>query len=298
MKLIAIDMDGTLLTKRLEITPANLRAIQLAQEQHITVVIATGRPYAWAQRKLAEAGLQCPIIGSNGAELFSLGGERLSTHPLSGEQFAILQELLEQEKLYYEVYTNRGIFTENPDGAIALRMTDIRSSEPHLSEAAIRAKAEERFARSTIIPVRSYSDVTNKSSRTPDMSDRVETYKLLTCSYDRERLLRCKTALQSNKALAISSSAANNLEITNIAAQKGYALQRLAQHMGIELCETAAIGDNHNDLQMLQMAGVAIAMGNAHESIKSVCHHTTLSHEESGVAHAIEHFCLSRTSGA
>lgn len=282
MKLIAIDMDGTLLTKALDITQANALGIQQAQRQGIAVVIATGRPYAWARAKLAAAGLICPIIGSNGAELYGQDGSKLVTIPLGDAVFAEIRALLEQERLYYEVYTNIGVFTDNPEGAIALRMTAIRETETHLPEEAVRAIAEQRFERSTIIPVQSLEEVLAG----------VEIYKLLTCSYDSSRLQHCQAALERKPQLAISSSAGNNLEITNAAAQKGLALQRMAAHLNIPLNDTAAIGDNHNDVQMLQMAGMAIAMDNAEEGVKRVCRYTTLSNEESGVAHAIETYCL------
>jgi Cof subfamily protein (haloacid dehalogenase superfamily) len=90
--------------------------------------------------------------------------------------------------------------------------------------------------------------------------------------------------------LAVSSSADNNLEITNSEAQKGVALKRFAELKGIPLENTMAIGDNYNDVSMLEIAGFPVAMGNAVEDLKDMAAFITKENDESGVAFAIQKF--------
>ena len=284
LKLVAVDMDGTLLSERLEISEENVRAIHQAQRQGIIIAIATGRPYAWVRRKLEEVRLQCPVIGTNGAETFLEDGSLVHTAPISASRFLELREMLEREKLYYEVYTSKGVLTDNLEGAIAFRLIGVQRKSPDMPLHEAQQIAEARFARSGI------AAVTGLEAMLRDPS--VQIYKVLAASYDIEKLQRIKAGLAALSGLSVSSSDFNNLEISHEEANKGLALRRLAKLLAIPVEETAAIGDNLNDMAMLEAAGLAIAMGNAVDAVKRACRYTTLSNEEHGVAYAICRYCL------
>ena len=91
---------------------------------------------------------------------------------------------------------------------------------------------------------------------------------------------------------AISSSVANNIEINDKNAEKGYALKKLSEILKIDIKNTMSFGDGLNDISMIKNAGIGIAMGNACQELKDVSDYVTLSCEESGVSEGIKKFCL------
>ena len=112
-------------------------------------------------------------------------------------------------------------------------------------------------------------------------------YKLLAFHFDPIVLSNVREELTKLEEVAISASGKENLEITSVHAQKGVALDKFTNARGISLSETMAVGDNYNDVSMFQVAGRAVAMGNAVEDIQRQCHFVTGTNEESGVAQAI-----------
>ena len=96
--------------------------------------------------------------------------------------------------------------------------------------------------------------------------------------------------LASNPDITVVCGGYNNLEFTRKGVDKGQGLIHLANYLGIPIEETMAIGDTENDLEILKTAGISVAMGNSIEDIKKLADYVTLTNEEDGVAHAIEHF--------
>lgn len=107
---------------------------------------------------------------------------------------------------------------------------------------------------------------------------------------DRETI---RTLLAERNDIIISSSLENNLEINALGATKGQGLRRLADHLGLGIEETMACGDGENDLTMIQMAGIGVAMANGEEALKTLADYVTATNDEDGVAQAIERFALS-----
>ncbi len=97
-----------------------------------------------------------------------------------------------------------------------------------------------------------------------------------------------KNELSKSEDLAVSSSSQNNIEITNVKAQKGVAVKVIAEELGIELVDCMAIGDNLNDVSMLKVVGTSVAMENAPTVVSALADYITVSNEEDGVALAIE----------
>lgn len=284
MRLIATDMDGTLLNQEREVSQENANAIIQAQEKGITVVVATGRDYTEAINPLKRAGLRCPIISVNGAEMRSEDGEKLVSTPLSYKQYKIINDTLRENKIYYEIYTSKGAYTNNQELALqvvvdVLKSTgEVEGDEEHLFQI-----AERRFQNAEIVFVEDYHEIIE--------DEKVEIHKVLAFTMDDTAKLKARQELQKNQyALSVSSSAHENLEITNINAQKGIALQQYAKSKGIKMEDVMAIGDNFNDLSMLEVAGVSVAMENAEQKVKDVCLFVTKANDENGVAFAINEF--------
>ena len=281
IKLIATDMDGTLLNASHEITPENIEAIKYAQSKGVTVVIATGRAFYEANGPVSVTDLKVPYICLNGAEVRDESFNIIHTSCLNKEMSDYIQNKLKQEGIYYQVYTNRSIYTEDPEKDLAIYVDIIKHAGQHADEVIIRRHIQSRIDKGTLKVVPSY-----------DLIDDVPgelIMKILAFDTDLEKLARVKQELAEHVNLAVSSSSVGNIEITNAEAQKGTALAAIAEQLHIDMKDVMAVGDNMNDASMLERAGYPVAMANGIQAVKDLATFTTDSNEESGVAKAIYH---------
>lgn len=281
MRLIATDMDGTLLSNDSDISRENAEAIRKAQEQGIDVIVATGRSYESAKAPLEEAGLSLPVICVNGADIRTGEGEQIYSVTIQPHVSRQAQLVLKNAEIFYEVYTSKGLFINNKEQAIAVVMDILKTTNPDVEEAELRKQAQERIVKEGVSYVENYDSILEDPE--------VVLYKMLAFSLDKSKLEQAIAQLQTIEQLTVSSSAQDNIEITAKEAQKGIALQWYAKRLGISLEDTMAIGDNFNDVSMLRGAGFGVAMGNAEPEIKQLSNWTTKSNSEHGVAHAIEY---------
>jgi Cof subfamily protein (haloacid dehalogenase superfamily) len=279
-KCIASDMDGTLLNGNLEITEENKAAILKAQQQGVEFVVATGRSYQEAIFVLEKAGIQCPVICVNGAEVRSADGTVLTSNPIPKQLTLEAATILREKGIYFEVYTSKGTYTEDKDKGIAAIIDILVSGSPDTPKEVLVQGANERFTEGHMHEVDSYDNLFT--------DDECKIYKLLAFSFNEAEQESGKAALQKLDGLAISSSGHLNIEITSEQAQKGVALEAFVKAREIEMSETMAIGDNQNDLSMFSRVGRAVAMGNASFEIQMECDVVTATNDESGVAQAIE----------
>ncbi|WCK55972.1 Cof-type HAD-IIB family hydrolase [Aneurinibacillus sp. Ricciae_BoGa-3] len=282
MKLIISDMDGTLLTSSGEISQENIRAIERARDKGIRFAIATGRAYRDAILPLKRAGIVCPVIGVNGATIHNEAGEQVFSVSIDKKLALDIIQFLRRQELYTEIYTNEATFTEEGGRKMLAVQADIlKTANPELENWETRLIAQKQFQQAGITEVARLEDVINRED--------IEIYKILTFSFHKEKLVDAGLSLQPY-GLGISSSGNHNIEINDTRAQKGYGVQRLANEYGISLLDTMALGDNYNDVSMLQCVGVPVAMHNAEEEIKKLAVFTTKTNDENGVAFAIEKF--------
>jgi Cof subfamily protein (haloacid dehalogenase superfamily) len=122
--------------------------------------------------------------------------------------------------------------------------------------------------------------------------DKVQILKSVVVDRDSGKIQRVRDSIEETGIVTVSQSMKDNLEVMNKGVTKGNAVKLLAEMYGIKREEIIAIGDNENDISMIQYAGMGIAMGNAEESLKSVANHITGDYQEDGVAEAIERFIL------
>lgn len=275
-------MDGTLVNKQLKVTKENSERISSAVKDGHHVVIATGRSYDEARHALEEAGLHLPLICVNGAEMRSAEWNILSSIPLTYSQYEEIKNILDEEDIYYELYTSKGTYTDNREKAYEVMKDIVLTSNPEATDDDVQKAALRRFRLGLVSVVGDFEKLMEQSD--------LEVYKFLAFSSDTAKLQRAFQHLKGVEDLAVSSSADNNLEITNSEAQKGVALKRYAELKGIPLENTMAIGDNYNDVSMLEIAGFPVAMGNAVDEIKEMSVFVTKENDESGVAFAIQKF--------
>ncbi|MDQ0178371.1 Cof-type HAD-IIB family hydrolase [Bacillus chungangensis] len=279
IKCIATDMDGTLLNGKMEISMLNRQAIKEAQEKGIEVVIATGRLYEEARSILSQAGLDCPIISSNGAEVRQQDGSVTSAVAFERKRAKTVVDLLNHEQIYMELYTNEGGYTIDIEKGIDVIVDLYLSEKFSESEEDVRNVAQTRFTKGTIKRLNHFAEVLE--------DDNQMIYKMIAFCLDKVFLAEVRAQLEQIDGIVVSSSGGNNLEITAKGAEKGIALQRFTKEKGIDLAETMAIGDHFNDLSMLTLVGRPVAMGNAEDAVKSVCTNITATNEEDGVGKAI-----------
>ncbi|WML41721.1 Cof-type HAD-IIB family hydrolase [Neobacillus sp. OS1-2] len=279
IKMIASDMDGTLLNSVQQISEENRQAILKAQAQGVEFVVATGRSYQEATYVLGEAGLKCPMICTNGAEVRSIEGEILSATPIPKQLAREVAAKLTELDMYFEVYTDKAACTIDADKAVSTLADIILSANPEADRDEIMYAAGARLRDGLVMVVEDYESLFADES--------VQIYKMLVFSFDGRKLAAAGNALAEFPEIAVSASGDENLEVTNKQAQKGIALETFAKVSGIDISETMAIGDNYNDVSMFERAGRSVAMGNANYEIQALCDVITDTNNEHGVAKAI-----------
>ncbi|UDI79047.1 HAD family phosphatase [Staphylococcus taiwanensis] len=279
IKLIATDMDGTLLNAAHEISQENIDAIKYAQSQGITVAIATGRAFYEASTPIAETDLSVPYICLNGAEVRDESFNIISTSNLNHELVERIKSILNKDDVYFQIYTNRGIYTEDPTKDLDIYLDIAKQAGQEADVEKIKAGIQKRIDNGTLKVVDSYEDI-------EDIPGEL-IMKVLAFNPDLEKINAIGAQLSAIPSLAVSSSSRGNLEITHSDAQKGIALESIADKLKIDLQDVMALGDNMNDVSMLERVGYPVAMDNAMPEVKAVAKYVTDSNENSGVGKAI-----------
>ncbi|ATN03532.1 Cof-type HAD-IIB family hydrolase [Staphylococcus capitis] len=282
IKLIATDMDGTLLNAAHEISQENQEAIKFAQEHGITVVIATGRAFYEANTPVAETDLKVPYICLNGAEVRDETFNIMSTSHLNHSLVSKITSTLKEKDIYYQVYTNRGIYTENPQRDLEIYIDIAERAGQKADVEKIENSIQKRIDNGTLKIVDNYDKI-------EDIPGEL-IMKILAFDSDLGKIDLVGQELAQSPNLAVSSSSRGNLEITHSDAQKGIALSTIAKQLGIDLKDVMALGDNLNDVSMLERVGYSVAMDNAAPEVKTVAKYVTDSNENSGVGKAIKKF--------
>jgi hypothetical protein len=182
--------------------------------------------------------------------------------------------------LYFEVFTNKGVFSTSREYFLGVMLDILKSANPNLPEEELRKTAELRFQYEDVEFIESYEEIFSNKD--------INVYKILGFSVEKPKLDAVHKQLINEKDIAITSSGGINIEFNHVAAQKGTALEVYARGLGIDMADTMALGDNLNDASMLKVAGRSVAMGNATDEIKALCDFTTKKNTENGVAAAIE----------
>ncbi|MDO4669926.1 MAG: Cof-type HAD-IIB family hydrolase [Aerococcus sp.] len=280
LELIASDMDGTLITGDLHITEENRQALLRTYALGIPFVACTGRNFREAQFILAEAGIHCPVIGLNGAVLFDRDGTVEHQIALSDEQALALMDYCQKHQLYLEAMTAKNVYS--PSRALRIEMM---AGMIMMRSDATYAEAIERAKNSNEVKSIAYLDDLSTL-----ITEQHQSILKLSVTDARGPELLTPLAKQFEETfgpLNVTSSIPYNLEISAEEANKGAAIKRYCALHGYHLENVMTIGDNLNDIAMLDVAGYGFAMENALPPVKEAADYVTLSNNDSGVAQAI-----------
>ncbi len=272
IKLIALDMDGTLLDSRKQLSPENKAALEAAAAAGIQIVPTTGRLYDAIPQAVRELPFIRYAITVNGAEIYDVKNRTaLAKAELSWQRATEIMAYLDGRELLYDCYMGgKAYMTE----AFFDRINEF-VPDPFFRELYYKL-------RQPVPELKTYLRETGQ-----------DVQKVIFCTNDYPLRAQLMAELAEKfPDILITFSVPFNCEINHAEGHKGGALQKLAQHLGLGMESVMAVGDSSNDLTMLQTAGLPVAMGNALDEIKAAAKYVTLSCDESGVAKAIGEFCL------
>lgn len=281
IRLVASDMDGTLLNRYGKVSSLNIAAIEALRRKNIGFVVCTGRNFADASAPLKEAGISCDIICMNGAAVFDSCGRQLRKQPLFKAQVNRILNICRPFSVLYDFMTEEGSYTTST-------MEDFRKS------------FEDKIFLPMVSDEHTYETIAKRFRFTTEdvlLGSSWEIYKMSVVHENPEVLRQIRCALEREEGISVASSAPSNLELTHIGAQKGSVLMEYAASTNIHPREILAIGDSENDLSMLTLPlGYTIAMGNASEIIKRSARLITRTNDEDGVAIAIDALVISEAA--
>lgn len=262
IRLIAIDLDGTLFTSNQEITPANRQALQKAIDSGIKIVIVTGRGQRGAERALTMLGMHLPYVCSAGA----LARENMQGPALYAHAFRRPGEI--RHVITFARQNSVGLIADTPEGLTLWFGPDTM---------------EENMDPMT-------ADEARKSLRTFDPEKDFDRPLLkVTIAANMDLLKRAEKVVRKQcPSIHLVYSGLNYIDLTAQGINKGTALKALAHHWKLRPHEIAAIGDQGIDLEMLKYVGLPVAMANAVDELKQAAKWIAPSNDEDGVAWTLE----------
>lgn len=267
IKLIAIDIDGTLLNSQKQVTDEVKNALKAAEAQGVKIVLCTGRPLPGVEDLLEELDLLGEndfVITYNGSLVQKTKNkEIISSYQLTYDDYLDIDQLSRKLKVHLYSETEDTMYTSNRD------ISKYIIFETALINMPLKYRTQEEITSDLNIIKMIMIDE-------PDFLDEI--------------IPKIPQSFWDN--YTIVKSLPHFLEFMHKEVHKGVALERLAKHLGLQREEIMAIGDNENDLTMVDYAGLGVAMENATENIKKAADVITASNDENGVAEAINKYVL------
>lgn len=264
LRLVALDLDGTLLGNDLRLRPRVIDAVRRMQERGVQGCLVTGRMYRASLPFARELKFTAPIVCYQGAAVFDpASGQRLLDVPLPSEEALALSAYAHENHLHIQLYANDNYYCEERN-----RYTEMYARISGVEPVIVPSLAAQ-FANSDATKCCIIAE--------PDVVAR---------HLERVRELCGDDAY-------VTRSIPWFLEVMNAAVNKGTSLALVARRLGIPLGEVMAVGDSWNDAPLLEAAGFAVAMGSAPEELVAVADALVGDVEHDGVAQAIERYVLS-----
>ena len=270
IRLLAADIDGTLLNPQFQISEADLAALRRAHQEGVEIILVTGRRHTFALPIAQQLGFDLWMISSNGAITRSLSGETFHRDLLPADTCRKLCVAMRE-------FRGNTVLTFDTNGKGAIVLEHMRELEGSIQRWLEKNLQYINF----VIPV--------ENSLITDPVQAMFCGSIARMHQALAALAACEVA--SNITVLRTEYPVRDLSIVDVLNQgcsKGHALERWASYRGIPREQVMAIGDNYNDIEMLAFAGVPFIMGNASEELRGRGWTVTLSNDQNGVAAAIE----------
>ena len=278
IKIVALDLDGTLLDSSKRLSDGNRAALEAAAAKGIHVVPTTGRFFGMMPECIRDLPFVRYAITVNGAQVY----DRLKDVALVREEIPLetaigIMRLLDGYDVIYDCYRNNwGWMAEQFKAKAAAYATDVHY---------LRMIDEFR---------KGVPELKSHLEATADEGDVQKIMLFTRLDGDRDLVKTIAAAVQEAfPDVKVTGSTWNNLEFNARTAHKGMALKRFAESLGLSLENCMSFGDGLNDLTMIEMAGVGVAMSNACPEVLAAANYTTLSNDDDGVAAALLHYGVS-----
>lgn len=267
-QVIALDLDGTLLTPEKTILPDSLLALQRAQGAGAKVVIVTGRHFVAIHPFYQALALDTPAICCNGALMYDYHEKKvIASDPLQPYQATQLLELLDSYNVHGLMYADDAMFYKEPTGHI-IRTENWAKSLPESQRPVFKQVSSLREAAHEVAGI----------------------WKFALTDTDTVKLHKFSQIVERELGLACEWSWHDQVDIAQLGNSKGKRLAQWVESQGLSMNQVIAFGDNHNDLSMLKNAGLGVAMGNAVDEVKECADLVIGTNTESGIAEIVNRY--------
>ena len=280
IKIVALDLDGTLLDSEKRLSEANRKALERAAEKGVLIVPTTGRFFGMMPPAVRDLPFVRYAITINGAQVYDRETDTAIVRDEIPLEMALqVMETLDRYDVIYDCYRqNWGWMT----AALQEKAADYATNEHYL-----------KMVREFRKPVPELKQHLRETAADGD----VQKIMLFAPNRERSAAIDCLRKLSDELAarfpeIKVTSSTWNNIELNIKTAHKGNALKRFAEHLGYTLENCMAFGDGMNDFTMVEAAGLGVAMENAEPEVKRVAKYVTLSTDADGVAAGLEKWVL------
>ena len=276
IKLVALDLDGTLFDNSSRISERNLTAIRSITDKGIHVVISTGRPFEGIPfDQIKGTGINY-VITANGSGIYEIStGKCLYENAMDEELVTPILNFLLTRDIHMDAFIGGKGYTPVQCVETAQKLTVPSSIKNYIITTRTRLDNILQFIHENQLKVQKMT-LNFYPAADGTLIDRETVRKFLV----------------SNPSITTVCGGYNNLEFTRADANKGVGLRKLAEILGVNPDATMAIGDTENDLAIIEAAGIGVAMGNATDAVKARADYVTTTNTKDGVAAAIEHFIL------
>lgn len=276
IKLVALDLDGTLFDNNSRISERNLTTIRSITDKGIHVVISTGRPFEGIPfDQIKGTGINYAIT-ANGSGIYEIStGKCLYENAMDEELVTPILNFLLTRDIHMDAFIGGKGYTPVQCVETAQKLTVPSSIKNYIITTRTRLDNILQFIHENQLKVQKMT-LNFYPAADGTLIDRETVRKFLV----------------SNPSITTVCGGYNNLEFTRADANKGVGLRKLAEILGVNPDATMAIGDTENDLAIIEAAGIGVAMGNATDAVKARADYVTTTNTKDGVAAAIEHFFL------
>lgn len=236
-RLLALDMDGTLLNDEKDVSSENKKWIRALEGKDIPVVLATGRGYQRVAHIQQELGINRPMVLVNGAEIWKRRGDLLDRTFIPNESIRLLREIALQYDAPYWGYTTEGMVKRKDFSDEMLQWHWLKFGIKH---------------------------------------------------QDVDIIARIREEILGSLEIVCTSSSPHNIECAPAGLSKETGLAHVCRFLDISMEEVVAVGDNLNDMEMIKVVGMGVAMENAPDALKEMAAAMTYTNEQDGVAHVIK----------